>query len=82
MMLALVKDAYSKELGKHGKLVGIELVTGCVRFAQHHFEEEGIQIYEGDVTAFNLQNDDVFDFIMINDVAENIQKERYGCFFF
>ena len=81
MMLAMVKDAYSNEIGKHGRVVGIELVTGWVRFAQKHFEQEGIQIYEGDVTDFDLRSDDVFDFIMINDVAEHIQKERYGCFF-
>ena len=31
--------------------------------------------------AMCLRNNDTFDFIMINDVAEHIQKERYGCFF-
>jgi cyclopropane fatty-acyl-phospholipid synthase-like methyltransferase len=38
----------------------------------------------GDITDLVLPApyaDKTFDFIMLNDVAEHIQKERYGCFF-
>jgi hypothetical protein len=38
----------------------------------------------GDITNFNLPDPyaaKTFDFVMLNDVAEHIQKERYGCFF-
>jgi hypothetical protein len=35
-------------------------------------------------TEFTLPSpytDKTFDFVMVNDVAEHIQKDRYGCFF-
>lgn len=38
----------------------------------------------GDITEFALPDPcagKTFDFVMLNDVAEHIQKERYGCFF-
>jgi cyclopropane fatty-acyl-phospholipid synthase-like methyltransferase len=38
----------------------------------------------GDITEFSLPDPyagKTFDFVMLNDVAEHIQKERYGCFF-
>lgn len=79
MMLQMVQHAYKAGLGNHGKLVGVELVKGWVDFAQRHHHD--MSVYEGDVTDFRLPNQEVFDFVMINDVAEHIQTRRYGCFF-
>jgi SAM-dependent methyltransferase len=82
MMLQMVKRAYEKVGSEHKELVGVELVTGWVTFAQSYFTD--IQVFEGDITNFNLPDPyaaKTFDFVMLNDVAEHIQKERYGCFF-
>ena len=96
-MLHMVQEAYQKEprlmAGKQGgpsSMVGVELVTGWVKFAQSYFTANlanntpPIQVYEGDVTNFSVPESSVtktFDFVMLNDVAEHIQRERYGCFF-
>jgi hypothetical protein len=41
-------------------------------------------ISAGDITSFTLPSPygtTTFDFVMLNDVMEHIQKNRYGCFF-
>jgi len=64
-----------------GKFVGVELTTGWVKFAQDYFKNiKEIEFYEGDATDIDLKGQ-TFDFIMMNDVAEHIQKTRYGCLF-
>jgi len=83
-MLKAVKQAYEEDfgIGSHNHLVGIELTTGWVKFAQGYYKD--ISIYEGDVTDFQLPvpyKGKTFDFVMLNDVVEHIQKERYECFF-
>jgi hypothetical protein len=82
MMLKMVQQAYDSGIGAHKELVGVELVTGWVKFAQSHHKE--IKVFKGDITEFTLPEPyaaKTFDFVMLNDVAEHIQKERYGCFF-
>jgi 2-polyprenyl-3-methyl-5-hydroxy-6-metoxy-1,4-benzoquinol methylase len=83
MMLKMVQEAYeSGGIGAHQELVGVELVTGWVKFAQSY--HKSIKVFEGDITEFTLPDPyarKTFDFVMLNDVAEHIQKERYGCFF-
>jgi 2-polyprenyl-3-methyl-5-hydroxy-6-metoxy-1,4-benzoquinol methylase len=82
MMLKLVQQAYQGGIGAHKELVGVELVTGWVKFAQSYHND--IKVFEGDITEFTLPEPyaaKTFDFVMLNDVAEHIQKERYGCFF-
>jgi SAM-dependent methyltransferase len=82
MMLQMVDRAYEAGIGTHGELVGVELVTGWVKFAQSYHKK--IKIFEGDITNFVLPEPyttKTFDFVMLNDVAEHIQNERYGCFF-
>jgi len=82
MMLKMVDEAYAAGIGEHKELVGVEIVTGWVKFAQEYHPD--INIYEGDVTEFNLPapfEAKTFDFVMLSDVVEHIQKERYGCFF-
>lgn len=84
MMLQMVGDACKGDanLGSARDLVGIELTTGWVKFAENHFDD--ISIYEGDITDFDLPapyTTVTFDFVMLNDVMEHIQKDRYGCFF-
>mmetsp|Transcript_7498 Transcript_7498/g.21910 ORF Transcript_7498/g.21910 Transcript_7498/m.21910 type:complete len:340 (-) Transcript_7498:115-1134(-) len=83
-MLQMVKRAYAAGIGDHGDFVGVELVTGWVRFAEKYFADKGISVFEGDITNFALPApfaEKTFDFVMLNDVAEHIQKARYGCFF-
>lgn len=83
-MLQMVKRAYEDGIGEHKEFVGVELVTGWVKFAQEYFADKGIHVFEGDVTNFTLPApfaSKTFDFVMVNDVAEHIQKSRYGCFF-
>ena len=90
-MLQMVQRAYDggtsnggKGIGQHKEMVGVELVTGWVKFAQEYFKDKGIDVFEGDVTEFSLPppyDKKTFDFVMLNDVAEHIQKHRYGCFF-
>mmetsp|Transcript_17242 Transcript_17242/g.35516 ORF Transcript_17242/g.35516 Transcript_17242/m.35516 type:complete len:236 (+) Transcript_17242:257-964(+) len=63
----------------HGNFFGVELVTGWVDFAKEHFAGQ-MKFVEGDVTVDHGIGQ-TFDFIMLNDVAEHIQKDRYGCFF-
>ena len=46
MMLQLVKQGYEKAGNKHKEFVGVELVTGWVKFAQAHHTD--IQIFEGE----------------------------------
>lgn len=63
-------------------LVGVELVYGWVDWAKTYYS--GIDIYQGDVTNFVLPPPHAgrtFDLVMLNDVAEHIQQNRYGCLF-
>ena len=83
-MLNIVKRGYDATGTPHGPFVGVELVTGWVKFAAEHFAGSDVHVYEGDVTSFALPepfSQATFDFVMLNDVAEHIQKDRYGCFF-
>ena len=86
-MIHMVESYYKESNHPYKDMVGIELVPGWVRFAQSYYPsiESEIQIYEGDVTDFTPlpapHTFKTFDFIMLNDVAEHIQKERYGCLF-
>lgn len=79
-MLRIVRDIYKVHLNSSQKeLVGVELVQGWAEWANNYFED--IQVYEGDVTHFNLDGHEQFDFVMLNDVIEHIQSSRYGCLF-
>lgn len=88
-MLRMVIDAYNQEKrlkGKRGKFQGVELVPGWVKFASEYFSDSDrwgdVGFVQGDITDFELPDKDAtFDFIMINDVMEHLQKNRYGCFF-
>ena len=90
-MLREVQKAYDEPNGNlsssYKDLVGVELVTGWVKWAQEYYPTLGgnhIHIYEGDITEFNLPesySNVEFDFVMLNDVMEHIMKDRYGCFF-
>jgi hypothetical protein len=46
MMLKMAQTAYKDGLGQHKELVGVELVTGWVKWAQMYFTKD-IQIFEG-----------------------------------
>lgn len=47
MMLKVVRDLYRNGIGNHSDLVGVELVTGWVKFAQEFFvgENDGIHVF-------------------------------------
>jgi hypothetical protein len=49
MMLKMVDQAYDGGIGAHGDLVGVELVTGWVKFAQTYHKE--IKIFEGALSS-------------------------------
>ena len=81
-MLRFVQDYYHTQSFPHGSLVGVELVTGWVNFAQTYYKD--IKIYEGDITEFAIPEPykgTTFDMVMLNDVMEHIEKKRYGCLF-
>jgi hypothetical protein len=46
MMLQMVKRAYAKAGSEHKELVGVELVTGWVNFAQSYYKD--IKVFEGE----------------------------------
>jgi hypothetical protein len=46
MMLQMVKRAYEKAGSEHKELVGVELVTGWVNFAQSYYTD--IKVFEGE----------------------------------
>jgi hypothetical protein len=48
MMLQMVKRAYEKAGSEHKELVGVELVTGWVNFAQSYHKD--IKVFEGEHT--------------------------------
>jgi SAM-dependent methyltransferase len=81
-ILRMTRDVYKDMNRPHGDLVGVELVTGWVKWAQGYFTD--LKIFEGDITEFDLPDlyqVKTFDLIMLNDVLEHIQPNRYGCFF-
>jgi len=81
-MLTKVAEIYDQKMMPHGKMVGVELVGGWVRWASQYYKQ--IDVYEGDITEFALpapHSGSTFDFVMLNDVVEHIQKGRYGCLF-
>jgi 3-hydroxymyristoyl/3-hydroxydecanoyl-(acyl carrier protein) dehydratase len=111
-MLQMVKMAHDSEgakVGMHKEMVGVELVSGWVKFAQKFLKPKGIDVFEGtscffvvllhsfivcscfsespppgDIADFTLpgpHESKTFDFVMLNDVAKHIQKDRCGCFF-
>jgi len=84
MMLKTAREWYTKNGHSHGAFVGLELVTGWVNFARDYFNPTEISIHEGDMTDFELPqpySNMTFDFVMLNDVMEHIDKGRYGCMF-
>jgi cyclopropane fatty-acyl-phospholipid synthase-like methyltransferase len=89
IMLSRVEAWYKEQNHPHKELVGVELVPGWVNFARSYFPEpehsSSIQVHQGDVTDFAPLpapiDTTTFDFVMLNDVAEHIQKDRYVCFF-
>jgi len=79
-MLRLVQQSYFTHIGNYKRMAGVELVHGWVERAPGYMSD--IPIFQGDVTDFNLPNElRDWDFIMLNDVMEHIQIERYPCFF-
>jgi cyclopropane fatty-acyl-phospholipid synthase-like methyltransferase len=86
-MISMVESWYNTENHPHRELVGVELVPGWVDFAKSYFpdQESSIRVHVGDVTDFTPLPEPhattTFDLVMLNDVAEHIQKDRYGCFF-
>jgi len=88
-MLRMVIEAYSQEeslMGKRGKFQGVELVQGWVDFASEYFSDSvrwgDVRFVQGDITDFELPDKNfTFDFVMLNDVMEHLQTNRYGCFF-
>jgi cyclopropane fatty-acyl-phospholipid synthase-like methyltransferase len=86
-MIAMVESWYNTQNHPHKELVGVELVPGWVDFAKSYFPSQGssIRVHPGDVTDFTPLPEPhattTFDLVMLNDVAEHIQKDRYGCFF-
>ena len=89
-MLRAVQQVYQEQQKQQSmdsmQFVGVELVRGWVQFAQEYapYQHQKLHIYEGDITAFTLPvpyTGKTFDFVMLNDVLEHIQKKRYGCFF-
>jgi len=64
--------------------VGIELVDIFVQETELEMKARGIDMYQGDITDFDLPQpyeDATFDFIMLNDVVEHVQRSRFGCLF-
>jgi hypothetical protein len=51
-ILRMTRDVYKDMNRPHGDLVGVELVTGWVEWAQGHFTD--LKIFEGDITEFDL----------------------------
>lgn len=85
-MLKYAIDIYKENGWKRGSFHGVELVTGWVAFTKEYFSDKekwgDISFVEGDITEFTLQgNWSTFDFVMLNDVMEHLQPNRYGCFF-
>jgi len=87
-MLRYTMDAYNeleRLKGPRGKFRGVELVTGWVNFANGYFNDKekfgDFEIIEGDITNYSFKDEITFDFVMLNDVVEHLQIERYGCFF-
>lgn len=87
MMLKVAYEWYDTADKRPDVWVGLELVTGWVTFAQDYFPNElssKIHVFEGDMTEFSLPQPyehQTFDFIMLNDVLEHLDRTRYGCFF-
>jgi ubiquinone/menaquinone biosynthesis C-methylase UbiE len=46
MMLRMVQQAYDRGIGAHKEIVGVELVTGWVKFAQSYYKD--IKVFEGE----------------------------------
>jgi 2-polyprenyl-3-methyl-5-hydroxy-6-metoxy-1,4-benzoquinol methylase len=65
--------------GGQGRMVGVELVGGWVKAAKDVFGDK-MEFYQADITDFH-EIDYKFDVIMMNDVIEHVQPERYGCLF-
>jgi 2-polyprenyl-3-methyl-5-hydroxy-6-metoxy-1,4-benzoquinol methylase len=86
-MLQAVLTAYDEVpslKGSRGRFQGIELTTGWVEFASKYFASKYDNVFftAGDITDFTIDPpNQTFDFIMLNDVMEHLQKRRYGCFF-
>ena len=57
----------------------MELVGGWVNAAKAIFGDK-MEFYHADITDFD-EIDHKFDIIMMNDVVEHVQAERYGCLF-
>eukprot|EP00526_Cylindrotheca_closterium_P017086 CAMPEP_0113619546 /NCGR_PEP_ID=MMETSP0017_2-20120614/9926_1 /TAXON_ID=2856 /ORGANISM="Cylindrotheca closterium" /LENGTH=315 /DNA_ID=CAMNT_0000529125 /DNA_START=40 /DNA_END=984 /DNA_ORIENTATION=+ /assembly_acc=CAM_ASM_000147 len=88
LMLRLTIDAYNTEenlKGPRGKFQGVELVPGWVEWASKYFSDKekwgDVSFTNGDVTDFDLGHNHTFDFVMLHDVMEHLQRDRYGCFF-
>ena len=60
-------------------IAGVELVPGWVRESRTYLDD--IDVFEGDITSFQLPDSRTFDFVMMSGVAEHVQKERYECMF-
>jgi len=72
--------------GSQPLFVGVELVGGWVKWAQEYYPASGsrISMHNSDITEFALPPPiatATFDFVMLNDVMEHVQRERYGCLF-
>ena len=78
-MLRLVKELYEEREMSLKYIAGVELVPGWVRESRTYLDD--IDVFEGDITSFQLPDSRTFDFVMMNDVAEHVQKERYECLF-
>ena len=79
VMLRLVKELYEEREMSLKYIAGVELVPGWVRESRTYLDD--IDVFEGDITSFQLPDSRTFDFVMMNDVAEHVQKERYECMF-
>mgnify|MGYP006130336839 FL=1 len=79
VMLRLVKELYDERNMPLKHIAGVELVPGWVRESKTYLDD--IYIQEGDITSFQLKEPRSFDFVMMNDVAEHVQKDRYECLF-
>lgn len=82
VIIGRIFDAYNKidELRKlpRGRFQGVELVDGWVAFANQHFAGN-ISFVKGDITEFDLGHNGTFDLIIMADVMEHVQKNRYSC---
>merc|ERR1712054_91262 len=81
-MLRLTRDLLHNKSSNPHDLVGVELVTGWVKWAQGYYSD--LKIFEGDITEFSLPTpyaNKTFDLVMLNDVMEHVQRNRYGCLF-